>query len=285
MPPPDADSPNAAARPFRRPQPVPIIRLEPNPFQPRLAIDPHALEPLTASIAEFGFMGHVEARPHPGDATRLQIVFGHRRVRAAELAGLSTVPVAVVPRTEDEMRRASYIENVTQEPLTYWEEGQYFRRMQDELFLSIAELGALCGKSKGYVQNRLDVLRLPEGSALREAAQGDEVTMTAALALLGMDRPEQEALFDRLQAGEITSDDLKALRKARNHPLPEPVIRGETVAEAWTAEDHARQVLRLLEDGLPRVEHHARQANFGRLTTDELRRVRETRDRLRGLVP
>jgi ParB family chromosome partitioning protein len=281
----DATHQNAASRPFRRPQPVPIARLEPNPFQPRQGIDPAALEPLAQSIRDFGFMGHVEARTHPDDPQRLQIVFGHRRVRAAELAGLASVPVAVVPRTDEELRRASYVENTTQEPLTYWEEGLYFKRMQDELFLTFEEIAALVGKSKGYVQNRMDALRAPEGSALREAAQGDAVTMTAVLALLSLTGPEQEALVARLQAGEINSSDLKALRKARNRPLPEPVVRGEPVAGAWSGADHARRVLRLLEDVLPRVDHHARHADFGRLSTDELRRLREAKERLRGLVP
>jgi ParB family chromosome partitioning protein len=282
--PPSAPDPKNAARSFRRPQPVPIARLEPNPFQPRLAIDPAALGPLVDSIRDLGFMGHVEARPHPDDASRLQIVFGHRRVRAAELAGLDAVPVAVVPRTDEELRRASYVENATHEALTYWEEGSYFKRMQEELFLTFEAIGALVGKSKGYVQNRMDVLRLPAGP-LREAAQGDAVTMTVVLALLNLTVPEQEALFARVQAGELTSADLKALRKARNLPLPESVVRGEPVDGVWTGADHARRVLRLLEEVLPQVDRHARQADFGRLTTDELRRLREAKERLRGLVP
>jgi ParB/RepB/Spo0J family partition protein len=221
-----ATDPNHPSGGFRRPQPVPIARLEVNPFQPRQGIDPKALEPLVGSIRGFGFMGHVETRPRPEDPGRLQIVFGHRRVRAAELAGLASVPVAVVPRSDDEMRRASYVENATQEALTYWEDGQYFKRMQEELFLTIDEVAALCGKKKGYVQNRLDVLRLPEGSALREAAPEVAVTVTAAVALVTMDRAEQEALFARLRAGEINTTDIKAIRTATNRPLPDPVVRG-----------------------------------------------------------
>jgi ParB family chromosome partitioning protein len=111
-----------------------------------------------ASIAAFGFMGHVEARPYPADPQRLQIVFGHRRVRAAELARLTSVPVAVVPRPDEELRLASYVENATQEPLTYWEEGLYFKRMQEELFLTIVEVAALVGKGNRPRQGFLETV-------------------------------------------------------------------------------------------------------------------------------
>jgi hypothetical protein len=104
-------------------------------------------------------------------------------------------------------------------------------------------------------------------------------------ALLNLPRPDQEALFARVQAGELTSADLKALRRARNLPLAETVVRGEPVDGVWTGADHARRVLRLLEEVLPQVDRHARRADFGRLTTDELRRLREAKERLRGLVP
>jgi hypothetical protein len=169
--------------------------------------------------------------------------------------------------------------------LTSWEEGLYFKRMQDELFLTIEAIGDLVGRSKGYVQNRPDALRLPEGSALREAAQGDAVPMTAALAQAGMDRPDQEALVARLPVDEINTTDIKAIRTAKNRPVPVAVVRGETVAGAWTGAGHARRVLRLLEEVMPQVDHHARQADFGRLTTDELRRLRAAKERLRGLLP
>lgn len=210
-----------------RVEPMPIEYLRPNPWQPRLTIDPGTLAPLVASIREFGFMGNIEARYDPEiPGGRLQVVYGHRRVRAAELAGLRTIPTRIVDRSDEDMRRIAFIENATSEKLTYWEEGLHFKRMQDEMGLTIAEVGELVGKAKGYVQNRLDVLRLPEGSVMREAAMASEIDMTSANTLLNLfsskkaSENELTEFVERLKSGLMTADDLKAIRKARNATLP-----------------------------------------------------------------
>lgn len=209
-----------------RVEPMPLEYFEPNPYQPRLAIDPAQLAPLVDSIRRFGFIGHVEARYDPlVPGGRLQLVFGHRRFRAAELAGMRTIPTKITDRSDEEMRTIAYLENTTAVELTPWEEALYFKQMQDELRFTMAEIGLHVGKSKGYVQNRLDLLRIPEGSVWREVAESDPKLMTAATTLMYFFKAGEslewiEQRVADLQEGKLTGDDLKRLRRARNMGLP-----------------------------------------------------------------
>jgi len=272
---------------FAKPEPVQISHLAANPFQPRLSIDVGRLAPLVESIKEFGFIGHLEARHDPADPQGcLQIVFGHRRVRASELAGLTTIPIAIVARSDDEMRRIAFIENISVEELTYWEQGVFLQTLKKETGWTIEEIGTQVGRAKGWVQNRLDVLRLPEGSPLRDAAQDDAVTMTSALALLNLAPGEQEELFSRLQKGEINSDDLKAMRRARNKSvlLPTDPATGTDMPRSWTSVEHARWILRHLESAMTLVRRHAANADFGALRESEQTRLAAVQTELRGLI-
>lgn len=199
--------------------PVPIDHLEENPYQMR-QIDIAGLDGLRDSISRYGFIGHLEARHNPYNPNgKLQLIFGHRRVRAAELAGLKSVPIKIVDRSDEEMRVIAYIENGTVEPLTYWEEAQHFQSLQ-QLGMSMTEIGETIGKSKGYVQSRLDVLRLPEGE-IKEAARTGRAEMTALVMLLTLKVSEErkkEILQDLLD-GKITATDIRNLRAAVNNRI------------------------------------------------------------------
>lgn len=199
--------------------PVPIDHLEENPYQMR-QIDVGNLSGLVESISRYGFIGHLEARHNPYNPTgKLQLIFGHRRVRASELAGLKSVPVKIVDRSDDEMRVIAYLENGTVEPLTYWEEALHFQSLQ-QLGMTMTEIGETIGKSKGYVQSRLDVLRLPEGP-IKDAARTGRAEMTALVMLLTLkvseDRKEQ--ILRDLLAGRITATDIRNLRAAVNNSI------------------------------------------------------------------
>lgn len=235
----DSDDRRRDPPPDGPPERVPIERLETNPWWPRLEIDTGTLRPLIQAIERYGFVGHVEARRDPDDPDgKLQIVFGHRRVKAAQLAGLAAIPVQVVERSEAEMREMAFLENHTQQKLSYWDEGVFFARMRDEAGYSVRGMAELLGLSRGYVQNRLDVLQLPEGSALREAARASAIDMTTALTLLNLSRvmgPDEIAeLVANAEKGEFTAVHLRRIREARAMPpehAPGTGIGGERI---WT---------------------------------------------------
>jgi ParB/RepB/Spo0J family partition protein len=194
----------------------PIEYLDPNPFQPRLAIDPDELAGLVASIARFGFSGYLEARRNPEDpGRRLQLVYGHRRLAAATLAGLRQVPVVTVERTDRELADQAFIENRTHKQLTPWEEAVFLRDYQQRHHCSIRDMADDLHVSKGFVQNRLDLFKIPEDSPIRPPLQADAIDMTTAMTLHALAKavPEGELsrLIGQVQAGVLTTKDLQRL--------------------------------------------------------------------------
>lgn len=194
-----------------------IEYIEPNPFQVR-EIDPTKLGSLVNSIRQYGFQGSLEVRYNPYNPSRKkQLVAGHRRLRAAELAGLTTVPTVTADRNDAQMRELAYIENATIEPLSYWDEAVHLKQLQDS-GLTMSEIAELISKSKGYVQGRLDLLRLPEGP-IREAAQAGQVEMSIFSVLLTMPEDLREELFARAKTGELNASDLRAIRSNLNNSV------------------------------------------------------------------
>ena len=198
----------------RRIRSYPIGHLAPNPFQPRFLFDDDALAQLAGSIRSYGFMGHIEVRHDPIKPDGpLQIVFGHRRVEAAKLGGLATVPAVLVERTDDQMRCITFVENAARKSLSYWEEAVFLGTMKRELKLTVRQIADALGVGRSYVQERLDLLKLPEGP-LRDAAQRHDVGFSTAWLLTQMPEEERDELFAGVQAGELNVTDLRLIRQA-----------------------------------------------------------------------
>jgi ParB family chromosome partitioning protein len=194
---------------------VMLESLRPNPYQPRLhpIEDDAALAALVADIKEYGFRGSIEVRRNPADpAGHPQIVAGHRRVEAAKRAGLTRVPAQFVDLDDAQMQQSAIRENLLREDLTPWEEAVFLKRLRDD-GLTYDQIATYCGKSTGWVQNRLRLHNL-EGPLL-EAAMTDPELLTALNTLLFLDPDDREALFARVQAGELNVEDLRNLVKAR----------------------------------------------------------------------
>jgi ParB/RepB/Spo0J family partition protein len=221
-----------------KPEPMQIEYLRNNPWQPRLEINPAELAPLVESIRRYGFFGHIEARRDPGDPQGpLQIVFGHRRVKAAQLAGLMTIPIQIVERTDEQMREIAFLENHTQKQLTYWEEAIFFDRLRREFGYSVRDLAKALGLSKGYVQHRVDVLRLPQGSPLRDLAERNEIDMTTALVLepLAATMPEDEfnELLDDARSKTMTAEQIRRLAQAKAAGAAIDIERDDKGRRIW----------------------------------------------------
>ena len=92
---------------------IPLDLLEPNPYQPRNHMDQDALIELSHSIRSSGILQPLLVRPHPLDPTRVQIVAGERRWRAAALAGLHEVPVLDREMSDNDAAVAALVEKPT----------------------------------------------------------------------------------------------------------------------------------------------------------------------------
>jgi len=141
---------------------VPIIALEPGPFQPRSVIRQDSLEELVASIRERGVLQPLLVRPHPTQPDRFQIVAGERRWRAAQAVPLHDVPVLVRRFDDREAAAAALVENLQRTDLDPIEEAEGLRRLIESYGITQDEAGRMIGKSRAHVANTLRLLNLPK---------------------------------------------------------------------------------------------------------------------------
>jgi ParB family chromosome partitioning protein len=171
---------------------VPTSELDPNPFQPRAAMDPARLAELTASIRESGIVQPILVRRR-GD--RYQIIAGERRLRAAQAAGLSTVPVTVREVPDDHLLELALVENIQREELNAVEEAQAFHRLQSEFSLTQEEIARRVGRDRTTIANTLRLLRLPR--ELREMVATGRLDAGHGRALLALERAEDQMALGR----------------------------------------------------------------------------------------
>jgi ParB family transcriptional regulator, chromosome partitioning protein len=137
---------------------VPVNAVAPNPKQPRTRFDDEAIGSLAASIREVGILQPIVVRKAgPG----YELIAGERRLRAAKLAGLATIPVVVRDTDDADTLREALIENIHREDLGPIELAEAFRQLLEELGLKQEELADRVGVSRSHVANTIRLLQLP----------------------------------------------------------------------------------------------------------------------------
>jgi ParB family chromosome partitioning protein len=164
---------------------IAVEKLEPNPVQPRTVVDPARLQELAASIRESGMVQPILVRATPRG---YQIIAGERRWRAAQLAGLATVPVTVREVPDDRLLELALVENIQREELGPLEEAQAFQRLQQDLGLTQEEVARKVGRERSTVANALRLLRLPKEA--RELLAAGRLEAGHARALLAVEHAE-----------------------------------------------------------------------------------------------
>ncbi len=137
---------------------LPIERLEPNPYQPRRLFDPDSLKALSDSIAEHGVLQPLVVRPVDGG---YQLIAGERRLRASQLAGLTSVPVVVRRATDQQALLLALLENLQREDLNPLEEAHAYHRLAGDFQLGQDEIARAVGRDRSTVANCLRLLKLP----------------------------------------------------------------------------------------------------------------------------
>ena len=138
---------------------VPLEKIRRNPDQPRKAFRKESLEELAASIREHGVIQPLLLMP---DGEGYILVAGERRLRASQLAGLSTVPAILRKMGQEDSAALAIIENIQRENLTPLEESQAYQRLIQLHGMTQERLGETLGKSRSYITNSLRLLQLPE---------------------------------------------------------------------------------------------------------------------------
>jgi ParB family chromosome partitioning protein len=207
-----------------------IDRLEPNGFQPRNYVDDARLQELAQSIRANGIIQPIVVR-RIGD--RFQIIAGERRWRAAKVAGLLRVPVAVrdvAPGKEQSLLEMALIENIQREDLNPIEEALAYRRLADEFHLTQEGIAAAVGKDRASIANFQRLLKLPD-EVRTEVASG-RLSMGHARSLLSLaDEADQRRIARDVIARSLSVRETESLVKkiveagkpAREAPEPKPV--------------------------------------------------------------
>ncbi len=174
------------------PNEVAVDRLEPNPYQPRSALDPARLSELAASIRQAGVVQPILVRPR---GEHFQIIAGERRWRAAQEAGLSTVPVTVRDVPDEKLLELALVENIQRQELTPLEEAHAFQKLQSDFHLTQEEIARRVGRERSTVANTLRLLRLPR--ELRELVGAGRLDAGHGRALLALSHADEQLALGR----------------------------------------------------------------------------------------
>ncbi len=174
--------------------------VEPNPRQPRSVFDEEALAELVHSIREFGLMQPIVVRETAGGGTPYQLVMGERRWRAAQQAGLATIPAIVRDTSDDHLLRDALLENIHRAQLNPLEEAAAYQQLLDEFEVTHEELATRIGRSRPVITNMIRLLRLPVPVQRRVAAGVLSAGHARALLALESGPAAQEELAARIVA-------------------------------------------------------------------------------------
>lgn len=180
---------NAAEAPGRREVELPIEEIRPNPYQPRKEFDKKALEELSESIKTHGIFTPLLVRK---SVSGYDLITGERRLRAAKMAGLKTVPAIQVEFTEEQMMEIAILENVQREDLNPIEEAAAYDSLIKRLGYTQEKLAERVGKSREYCANMLRLLKLPQD--VQQLVSEKKLTMGHVRPLLSL--KDEDEMYD-----------------------------------------------------------------------------------------
>lgn len=234
---------------------VDISQIEPNPRQPRRHIPTEALDELAASIREHGLLQPLLVKEVvTAQGLRFQLIAGERRWRAAQRAGLSTVPVIVKGATPQQMLEMALVENVQRADLNALEEAEAYRQLIEEFHLTQEQVARKVGKDRTTIANALRLLKMPD--VLKEAVVNETLTEGHARALMQLaDETKLKGLLQTVvarhlsvrQTEELVRRTLASAPRARtsspNHGKPNGNTPHHTRADMDDLEQELRRAL------------------------------------------
>ena len=182
---------------------LPVRSIRPNPAQPRKIFREEALDELADSIRQHGILQPLSVRRV---GSSYELISGERRLRAAELAGLTDVPCILMSMDDRLSGLAALVENLQRQDLDYIEEALGIRRLLQDHSMSQEQAARLLGKSQSAVANKLRILR--HSDAILIALRESGLTERHARALLKL-RSEQETLA---AIAQITKQNMSVAR-------------------------------------------------------------------------
>lgn len=188
---------------------MPVTALQPGKYQPRTFMDPASLESLAESIRAQGIMQPIVVRKVSQD--RYEIIAGERRWRAAQLAGLTQVPVIIREIPDEAALAMALIENIQREDLNPIEEAHGLQKLMDEFAMTHEVIAKAVGRSRSAVSNTLRLLNLH--AKVQDLLLSNQLDMGHARALLSLQGAEQLALANEIVLNKLTVRDAESLAK------------------------------------------------------------------------
>ncbi len=200
---------------------LPIGDIEPDRNQPRTNFDDTALQELADSVAAHGVLQPILVRPQSDGS--YQIVAGERRYRAARMAGLTEVPVAIKVLSDAEAAAIALIENLQREDLNPMEEAIGIKKLMDDFGLTQNEAAERLSKSRPAVANSLRLLQLPDDCI--ELVADETLSAGHARTLLGLENKEMiyEVALTVSEKGLSVRETEKLVKKL-NKPVKEAEV-------------------------------------------------------------
>jgi len=212
---------------------LPVAEIAASSRQPRRVFDPDELAELAASIASLGVVQPVVVRPASGGAAApWELIAGERRLRAARLAGVESIPALVRDAGDAAALEIALAENVAREDLNVIEEALAYAALADEFGITHERIGELVGRSRVAVTNVLRLLDLPDD--VREMIERGELSEGHGRALLGLpDHVERRRVARLVVARGLTVRQTEALVRAAGEPASAAERRPVTPADAY----------------------------------------------------
>ncbi len=220
---------------------VPINMIVLNPQQPRFKLVKEELEELAASIREHGIIQPLIVTHEP-ELDRYVLIAGERRLKAARLANLDSVPVILRQATEQQRLELALIENVQRSDLTPLETAEAYHQLNETFGLSHEVIAQRVGKSRVAITNNLRLLKLTD--PVRNALAEGLVSEGHARALLGLATPEaQNAALLTVIKQELNVRQTEELVRKLSGARSEPRLQKESDPEIKALEEKLRSHL------------------------------------------
>ncbi len=201
---------------------VAIEKVIPNPNQPRRHFEEDALRELADSVKVHGVVQPLIVRKR--DDGTYDLIAGERRLRAAKLAGLKTVPVLAREYSDSDAAQIALIENLQREDLNPVEEGEAYKSLIKKYGYTQEKVAEIVGKSRPYVANMLRIITLPE--VVRQPLMEGKLTVGQVRPLLSlMEGVDMEALAQRIMKENLSAREVEDIVRAKTGKTKKPAAK------------------------------------------------------------
>lgn len=172
---------------------IPVEKIRPSRYQPRLKFDEEKLQELTQSIQQNGLIQPLTVREMD---TYYELIAGERRYRACRNAGFKQIPCYILSPTDDQAAQMALIENIQRQDLSAIEEAKSYLQIMKQAHLSQEQVAKKIGKSQSAIANKIRLLNLPDD--IQDGVIDGKITERHARALLTVPETSQKKVYEEI---------------------------------------------------------------------------------------